>query len=71
MSFFLRQYWKDERLTYDPKYGVLSLDPGTIAKVWKPDVYILNEKSARKHDITVPNMLMYLYSDGSILYSHR
>ncbi|KAK3098967.1 hypothetical protein FSP39_024773, partial [Pinctada imbricata] len=73
MSFFLRQRWKDPRLkyTFESSSPYLFLDSDSIQKVWRPDLYILNEKSAKNHEITVPNMAMYIYRDGSIFFSHR
>ena len=40
-------------------------------KVWVPDLFIPNEKSASLHMITVPNKLMHIYPEGRILYSVR
>ena len=39
--------------------------------MWVPGLYFTNEKSAHFHDITVPNKLMQIYPNGSILYSAR
>jgi hypothetical protein len=73
MSIFLRQRWTDSRLKYDNIPGVISLqlDNKLIPKVWVPDLFILNEKQAIVHNVVVPNKLLHIKPDGSILYSIR
>ena len=70
---FLRQTWNDSRLVYDPLPNIqsLELDTRLMDKVWVPDLFIPNEKSASLHMITVPNKLMHIYPEGRILYSVR
>ncbi|KAJ7371415.1 hypothetical protein OS493_025881 [Desmophyllum pertusum] len=53
-SFFLRMYWKDERLSYiNTGYKKrLSLNAKMVQHMWIPDVYFVNEKSGIKHDLT-------------------
>lgn len=73
MSIFLRQRWKDKRLKYDRIPGVpaLQLNTKSINGVWVPDLFILNEKRATIHNVVVPNKLLHIQPDGSILYSIR
>ncbi|XP_052076213.1 glycine receptor subunit alpha-3-like isoform X2 [Mytilus californianus] len=73
MTMFLRQRWIDTRLKYDPIPGVssLELDTKALADVWIPDLFIVNEKKANFHDVTTPNKLMHIYSNGKIFYSLR
>lgn len=73
MTMFLRQRWVDPRLSYTPIPGVrsLELDTKIMDKIWVPDLYIQNEKKANFHDVTTPNKLMHLYSNGMIFYSVR
>ncbi|XP_062596050.1 glycine receptor subunit alpha-3-like [Saccostrea cucullata] len=73
MSFYLRQRWYDPRLQYNESLGadVLELDPKLMDKIWVPDIYIINEKTAKIHVVTVPNKMMYIYPDGLVLYSAR
>lgn len=40
-------------------------------KLWLPDTFIVNAKSAWFHDVTVENKLIRLQPDGVILYSIR
>ncbi|CAG2234215.1 Glycine receptor subunit alpha-4,Gamma-aminobutyric acid receptor subunit beta-2,Gamma-aminobutyric acid receptor subunit beta-like,Gamma-aminobutyric acid receptor subunit beta,Glycine receptor subunit alpha-2,Glycine receptor subunit alpha-3,Gamma-aminobutyric acid receptor subunit alpha-4,Gamma-aminobutyric acid receptor subunit delta,Glycine receptor subunit alphaZ1,Glycine receptor subunit alpha-1 [Mytilus edulis] len=73
MTMFLRQRWIDTRLKYNPIPGVtsLELDTKAMADVWIPDLFIVNEKKANFHDVTTPNKLMHIYSNGKIFYSLR
>ncbi|KAK3100578.1 hypothetical protein FSP39_022065 [Pinctada imbricata] len=72
MTFFLRLRWYDPRLTFpDGNVSRLELDTGTMSKIWVPDLYIVNEKKADVHDVTVPNKLMHIYPDGLVVYSMR
>ncbi|XP_078094753.1 gamma-aminobutyric acid receptor subunit delta [Mustelus asterias] len=71
MTVFLRQIWKDERLSYNRTNKTLGLDSRFVDKLWLPDTYIVNAKSAWFHDVTVENKLIRLQPDGVILYSIR
>ncbi|XP_072888561.1 gamma-aminobutyric acid receptor subunit delta isoform X2 [Hemitrygon akajei] len=71
MTVFLRQIWKDERLSYNHTNKTLGLDSRFVDKLWLPDTYIVNAKSAWFHDVTVENKLIRLQPDGVILYSIR
>jgi len=70
---FLRQTWNDTRLVYDrlPRLRSLELDTRMMDKIWVPDLFIANEKSASFHLVTVPNKLMHIYPEGRIQYSVR
>ncbi|XP_061187988.1 glycine receptor subunit alpha-2-like [Saccostrea echinata] len=72
MSFFLRQRWKDSRLTYNISgVTVLELDQYAIDAVWVPDIYFLNEKSAKFHNVFVPNRMLNILPEGELLHSIR
>ncbi|XP_072333905.1 gamma-aminobutyric acid receptor subunit delta isoform X3 [Scyliorhinus torazame] len=71
MTVFLRQIWKDDRLSYNHTNKTLGLDSRFVDKLWLPDTYIVNAKSAWFHDVTVENKLIRLQPDGVILYSIR
>ncbi|CAG0904527.1 unnamed protein product [Darwinula stevensoni] len=49
----------------------LSLNWQFLEKVWKPDTFFVNGKRSYLHKITVPNRLLRLSSDGTLLYSQR
>ncbi|XP_055515523.1 gamma-aminobutyric acid receptor subunit delta isoform X2 [Leucoraja erinacea] len=71
MTVFLRQIWRDDRLSYNHTNKTLGLDSRFVDKLWLPDTYIVNAKSAWFHDVTVENKLIRLQPDGVILYSIR
>lgn len=70
---FLRQTWNDSRLVYDklPNLRSLELDTRLMDKIWVPDLFISNEKTAHFHTVTVPNKLMHIYPEGRVHYSMR
>ena len=73
MNFLLRQRWTDPRLKYETNENVtrIELDSKVMHQIWVPDVYIVNEKEAEVHDVTVPNKLMHIYPNGLVVYSLR
>ncbi|GFN82253.1 glycine receptor subunit alpha-2 [Plakobranchus ocellatus] len=70
---YLRQKWQDVRAVYDPlpRVDLLELDSRAMKQIWVPDMYFVNEKVAHFHDVTVPNIMMQVYPNGTILYSAR
>ncbi|XP_052794683.1 glycine receptor subunit alpha-2-like isoform X2 [Mya arenaria] len=70
---FLRQTWNDSRLSYNalPNLKALELDTRMMEKVWVPDLFIVNEKEASVHMVTVPNRLMHVFPSGKVHYSVR
>ncbi|KAI7789929.1 putative gamma-aminobutyric acid receptor subunit delta, partial [Triplophysa rosa] len=71
MTVFLRQSWRDDRLSYNHTNKTLGLDSRFVDKLWVPDTFIVNAKFAWFHDVTVENKLIRLQPDGVILYSSR
>lgn len=72
-SFFLRMYWKDERLAYN-NTGYkkrLALNAKMVQHMWIPDIYFVNEKSGIKHDLTKENEVVRLWPDGMVFHSMR
>ncbi|XP_074649711.1 glycine receptor subunit alpha-2-like isoform X2 [Tubulanus polymorphus] len=75
VSLYLRQSWLDERLQHnftdlenDP---IISIPPQFIERIWLPDVFFPNEKQGRTHDITIPNKMLRIYSNGTVMYAMR
>ncbi|VDD87705.1 unnamed protein product [Enterobius vermicularis] len=50
---------------------VLIRDKNLLQKVWHPDIYFANTRTADFHGVTQPNFLMWIQQDGSILYETR
>jgi len=67
-----RQEWVDERLKFDDMKGKIKFLTVTDSSViWTPDVFFPNENEGHIHDIIMPNVLLRIYPDGSVLYSTR
>nr|AWJ68194.1 putative GABA receptor 12 [Hirudo verbana] len=71
MTMYLRQVWKDERLIFDMTRKNITLNHRQFDRMWTPDVFVRNLKAGVFHQITVPNRLIRLSPDGTILYSQR
>ncbi|CAG0919117.1 unnamed protein product [Notodromas monacha] len=68
LDCYFRQEWNDERLRFDFKgFESLAMNYKFLEKVWKPDTYF----KSYMHKITVPNKLLRLKNDGTMLYSQR
>ncbi|XP_064637336.1 glycine receptor subunit alpha-2-like isoform X2 [Lineus longissimus] len=73
IQVYIRQTWKDSRLRFDHMYNMsyITLDSRLILRMWVPDLFFQNEKAASFHSLTIPNRLMRIHSDGTVLYSQR
>ena len=71
----MRQIWRDDRLAFaghEQNHGrSVTLHHRQFDRMWTPDVFIRNLKNGLFHTITVPNRLIRLSPDGTILYSQR
>ncbi|KAI6221073.1 Glycine receptor subunit beta-type 4 [Aphelenchoides besseyi] len=75
MSFdadlYLYMSWKDSSLNHtEPEY-ILINDAKIRDHIWFPDLYFSNARSAKYHDVLVPNFSMFVSNDGTIAYSGR
>lgn len=74
MQCYLRQSWKDERLTFDIPGNEtvrLALNIKMLEKIWHPDTVILNGQHSYLHTVPMPNKLFRIDPNGSILFSQR
>jgi len=72
VTLYLRQVWKDDRLAfYSRGNRSVTLNHRQFDRMWTPDVFVRNLKAGVFHTITVPNRLIRLSPDGTILYSQR
>lgn len=71
MTLYLRQMWRDERLAYTSYNRSITLNHNQFDRLWTPDVFVRNLKAGVFHTITVPNRLIRLWPNGTILYSQR
>ena len=75
-NLFLRQIWIDPRLAFynytDVTYDVMTLNYRYLDDIWQPDLYIKNEiHDGTVHEISVPNVMLTVSSDGTVFYSQR
>ena len=73
IDILLRQHWHDPRLELDPitPDESFTLTAGMVTQLWTPDLFFPNEKEAKFHDVTVPNRLLKIHPDGTVVYGLR
>ncbi|OCT93876.1 gamma-aminobutyric acid receptor subunit rho-3 [Xenopus laevis] len=72
MTFYLRHYWKDERLSFQSTNNrSMTFDGRLIKKIWVPDVFFVHSKRSFIHDTTMENIMLRVYPDGNVLFSLR
>lgn len=72
ITFYLRQQWNDHRLMFNhTNVTSLQLDQDSIDRVWSPDTYFPESKDGSFYDITKPNILMHVFSNGTVMHSMR
>ncbi|KAK3100125.1 hypothetical protein FSP39_015107, partial [Pinctada imbricata] len=72
IHLYLRQSWNDRRLDFGNhtnSFDRLELSQKVIDKAWIPDTYFVDEKNAVLHDVTIPNRLMHIYRNGTVMYN--
>lgn len=72
-DFYFRQTWKDPRLAFVPSPGIDNLYVGAEVadRIWVPDTFFANEKSAYFHTATTQNTFLRIGSKGEVLRSIR
>ena len=70
IDFFFRQSWTDERLKHSYPQ-TLTLSNSMLDKLWVPDTYFENSKNSQFHSVTVPNKMLKIKPDGTVLYNAR
>ena len=72
-DFYFRQSWRDSRLSFKPQPGIQALYVGAEVseKIWVPDTFFANEKSAQFHMATTPNTFIRIKSNGDVFLSMR
>ncbi|OXB61956.1 hypothetical protein ASZ78_016898 [Callipepla squamata] len=69
IDVFFRQSWKDERLKFKGPMTVLRLNNLMASKIWTPDTFFHNGKKSVAHNMTMPNKLLRITEDGTLLYT--
>ncbi|XP_034740048.1 gamma-aminobutyric acid receptor subunit alpha-2 isoform X1 [Etheostoma cragini] len=71
IDVFFRQSWKDERLKFNGPMNILPLNNLMASKIWTPDTFFHNGKKSVAHNMTMPNKLLRIKDDGTLLYTMR
>jgi anionic glutamate receptor len=72
MQLTFRLQWHDPRLRFDDMNGQIKyLVLQDMTRIWIPDVFFSNSQSTESHTDLVPNVLLRIYPDGSVLFSKR
>ena len=72
-DFYFRQTWTDPRLSFDRHPGIHELYVGAevAERIWVPDTFFANEKSAYFHTATTPNTFLRIGHNGDVFRSMR
>lgn len=70
IDFFFRQSWQDPRLEHSYPQ-TLTVSNSMLEKIWVPDTYFENSKNSHFHAVTVPNKMLKIKPDGTIMYNAR
>ncbi|XP_063777048.1 gamma-aminobutyric acid receptor subunit alpha-2 isoform X1 [Pseudophryne corroboree] len=71
IDVFFRQNWEDERLRFTGPMRILRLNNLMANKIWTPDTFFHNGKKSIAHNMTMPNKLLRIQDDGTLLYTMR
>uniref|UniRef100_A0A674BKU1 Gamma-aminobutyric acid type A receptor subunit alpha2a n=1 Tax=Salmo trutta TaxID=8032 RepID=A0A674BKU1_SALTR len=63
--------WIDERLKFNGPMNILRLNNLMASKIWTPDTFFHNGKKSVAHNMTMPNKLLRIMEDGTLLYTMR
>ena len=69
----LNQRWKDRRLAFrgENLNQEITLSGDFADRIWVPDTFCANEKSAYFHEVTEKNKMIRLKPNGEVLYGMR
>ncbi|KAI4892073.1 hypothetical protein NFI96_022379, partial [Prochilodus magdalenae] len=71
VDVFFRQRWTDERLKFRGPMNILRLNNLMASKIWTPDTFFHNGKKSVAHNMTMPNKLLRIMENGTLLYTMR
>ncbi|NP_001161556.1 glycine receptor alpha 1 subunit-like protein [Saccoglossus kowalevskii] len=71
MTVLLRMRWNDPRLSFNLTSQHIPPSSFMVGKIWIPDLYFANEKTAYFHDVTRDNILLRFHPNGDVLFSVR
>ncbi|XP_031436267.1 gamma-aminobutyric acid receptor subunit alpha-2 [Clupea harengus] len=71
VDVFFRQSWWDDRLKFRGPMNILRLNNLMASKIWTPDTFFHNGKKSVAHNMTMPNKLLRIMENGTLLYTMR
>ncbi|XP_063080271.1 gamma-aminobutyric acid receptor subunit alpha-2-like [Engraulis encrasicolus] len=71
VDVFFRQSWWDDRLKFNGPMNILRLNNLMASKIWTPDTFFHNGKKSVAHNMTMPNKLLRIMENGTLLYTMR
>lgn len=73
MGFYLRQSWRDPRLAFqtDDNITGIRVDERYINSIWRPDVFIRNEKGRHETPLANDNSFLNINSTGDVWFVER
>ncbi|KAI1286410.1 Gamma-aminobutyric acid receptor subunit beta [Halotydeus destructor] len=73
LDFYFRQAWKDPRLAFRelPRISELYVGAEVADRIWVPDTFFANEKSAYFHIATTKNTFLRIGAKGDVFRSIR
>ncbi|VDL71283.1 unnamed protein product [Nippostrongylus brasiliensis] len=71
MDLYMYMSWQDIRMRHNQSDYVLINDKSILEKIWLPDLYFANARTAYFHEVTVHNFNMFVSPEGVIAYGTR
>uniref|UniRef100_A0A0K0E4L0 Ig-like domain-containing protein n=2 Tax=Strongyloides stercoralis TaxID=6248 RepID=A0A0K0E4L0_STRER len=68
---YMYMSWNDPTLMHNQSHTILINSPKILLKIWRPDLYFSNSRSAAFHEVTVPNFSIFVDKHGTISYGTR
>ncbi|XP_074650248.1 gamma-aminobutyric acid receptor subunit beta-like [Tubulanus polymorphus] len=71
IDIYFRQMWLDPRLKFEGFDEELSISADMLEKIWLPDTFFANAKTARFHTATTKNIFLRIDPEGNVFNSIR
>lgn len=66
MDVLFVEKWKDIRLKHSYTNFLMFSDKSQMDRLWTPDIYFANSKTAMLNFVMVPNMNVRIWNDGRV-----
>lgn len=71
MDIYFVEFWRDARLSHNYSTHLSFNSRQHLERIWVPDLYFANSKTAEYNYVTVPNYVLKLQPNGSARFSVR